>query len=116
MRRSDDAQQLRNELEQVTQGQGIKTKKGPVVDGGATTSVISGKDAMDAINVYELETPLRIKGVTGVASTNKRGDYKHGPVTMIDAPIVDSAQQSLVAERELVEQGCTVVTTMKAKL
>ena len=48
-----------------------KIRKGPVLDSGANSVVISGKDAAHAKFRYPLKTPIEMKGINGVVTATE---------------------------------------------
>ena len=75
-------------------------RKGPVLDSGANTCVINGRDAKHAKVRYPLNPPLEIKGINGVATATEGCILQIGKLE-VQGPIIEGAARSVVNPRSL---------------
>ena len=82
-------------------------KKGPVLDSGANTTVINGRDAKHAKVRYPLNPPLEIKGINGVAKATEGCILQVGKLE-VQGPIIEGAARGLLLT---LDHSCILVVT-----
>ena len=89
---SQQLAQVRNEALSLRDNPG-KIRRGPVLDSGANSCVISGKDAKFAKMRYPLNPHIEIKGIKGVVTATEGCVLEVGKLE-IQSPIVEGAPRS----------------------
>ena len=75
-----------------------------MLDSGANTTVINGRDAKHAKVRYPLNPPLEIRGINGLATATEGCILQVGELE-IQGPIIEGAARSVVNPRSLMHTG-----------
>ena len=86
-----------------------KLSKAPIIDSATDTDVI-GRDGVACATNIQTCTPFEYETISGGGVSNKRGDLVTPLLTIEAAPIVDTAQTSIVSTDTLHRNGFTVVS------
>ena len=96
-------------LKADTPSDGARMSRGPAIDTAATMTVVNKQLAKYLKGVHTMAKPVLVKGATGDKLVTQCGSLKVGAITIKKALLIPEAPASVVAARDLTDQGYTYV-------